>query len=501
MRKKYSKKILFLFIFPFFAISCGATPAAATKVEINKITTMEQLKKSLVNYDFASPNKWLDESIDKSESEELHNGKIIVPPTDSNQKEEGNAYNFGHNNITSNHPESVKNFISNSITHKIEKEDYSLEKIKNSFDFTDDIDNQSKYIQNFVEIYSKWDQSDKLGYHFDYKENNDSPIKRKIAWIFASGGPKGRLTVNSFYLLKYYSSVSSTNKFYNPHDKTFNSNVYPILYNQPQYDFVPNEFIENLSQKDKNEIISKLDEKNKNSYLEKINNKTLSVFEAFQLMLGNANLSLSRTIENISESFAFISSIRKRDLIDYYKSENYEIVLTGASYGHMNQIQDILLDKSIINDIFGGYFWVNYMNKQIPNSTRDTGGLMTDSYENSSKGTAGTVDKLLFFAVQYYKFKYGFIEKFKSLAKSDENFKNNFSNKILLGFSDKDFNVGDITNYELKFYDDNKISYYKDKNDTGHNMPNDKNLIFSRVLKFNNDEENITKPKYTFPFQ
>ena len=51
------------------------------------------------------------------------------------------------------------------IRHKLLKADLAPKDIKEEFSFTDHDD--TKYIENFISIYSKWSGSDVIGYHDD----------------------------------------------------------------------------------------------------------------------------------------------------------------------------------------------------------------------------------------------------------------------------------------------------------------------------------------------
>ena len=428
------------------AVSCGRLDL--TDYDIDKINNIQ---------DYTKSNKWIDAGMTRELEKRLAESK----------------YSLGSSSQFSFHENTVDNKF--KIKHKLLKNDLIPENIKEEFKFTDYDD--TSFIENFISIYSKWNESDVIGYHDDSIKMTNKNIHNKKIWIESNGGPYGYMKTenvsvegSAWKIASYLTSKDTTLKNIG-HKTVFQSNVDVATFNQAQYGFNPSVIL-NTADPTLQKILLDRIKGNKGyaNYENSLKSHSLSNYMAMKLMIGDIDLNLSRTLEILSESFMKISSVRKEYLIDHYKALGYNVILGGSSYGYEQNMSDIIINNDILSKVYSVSLGLNYLNKRLLGSLRASGGLLTRKMEGSHtfKGNNSTVDILLFFSTQYAKQKYGFITELNKIFLKPD-YKKIFNDKVSIFIGGKDYNVGVISKYEKEFLIRNHIKFSINENE-GHTL-------------------------------
>ncbi|MCK5945814.1 MAG: hypothetical protein KAG04_00935 [Mycoplasmataceae bacterium] len=424
-----------LVIAPIAIVSCTwfkDDTAARIKAEVKQINQMQ---------DYTKPNKWMDGLFTSKEEEYLKSSKY----------DKGNTPGFTFS------PNVVTNAFE-KITKTIPATEYSDAILNKQFGFTEF--NDTVYIKNFLSIYSKWTGSSVLGYHQkNITEGTGTFKNKKKIWIASHGGPLGFVKDENistegleWEILRHITTPITWEGIKSPTAPN-NSGVDMATFNQAQFGFVPSAFINGVSADVKKILLDRIkSNKNYAEYEKLLNDGTLNNYAAMKLMLGDVDLPVSRTLESISESMIEINSIRKELLIDYYKKLKYDVILGGTSYGYEEIMEEAMINQDIIEKSFSVSIGLNFLNKALKGSRRQSGGIVTPTMESAHtlKGNGGTVDQLLFFSTQYIKQKYGVLERLRKDFK-DTSYLKEFQDKVSIFLGGADFNVGVISNYESDF--------------------------------------------------
>ena len=467
MRKNRFIKKLFLLptiiIAPIVTYSCG------------QVAQDDYANFDYSHIDFNTYNKWFDDDFNK-----IYTRKVI-------DNLESLKYDYTFDST------ARSNYIMNaSIRENILDSEYTMDQIKNDLFFINNIENKAQYIHNFVDAYMKWNNSNILGYknpHYSENPNNNIP-KRTL--IYSEGGPFGTIDNNSLTSSVFPAKWTYTNDNYK-----YGSNVLPITFNQPLYDFIPHSFLMSLNTSTLDGILAHINDKTaRDEYLKKIDNGTIKDFDTFKIMLGITNENASQIFELVSASFAEISKLRKHALIKHLVNENYVIYQMGFSYGFENVAQDVLLDPYILYNTNKFFIGRNYLNKYVQGSLRSSGGILTSGMEKESTGNSTVISTIMFFSIGYYKSKYGFLNAYKEMIKKNTKFASELQSKWIVETGDSDYNVGRITPIEKEFYESNNIDY--NEYHGGHNKTINILDIQKRFLGLTTNDIEINAPKYFF---
>lgn len=471
-----------------------ATPFIIFALNLNDENKLDERLKKQLNQQatVVGPNLWWDSMTD-SRTEATWAKKVPTAASDS-------MFSWGKNSSEAD---------MNRIRGVINPTSYSKEEIKKDFAFTHK--DNSEYVHNFLENYFKWNDSNVLAYtpvgiqwNSHYPKNTPS-----IVVVESQGGPEGMVGEGYWKFTREFHKRLTTNR---PDALVSGLNVYPVIFNQSQYSFVPSQYIKDLDQVSRDALFAKVAaNKNYAKYHKQFTDDAMSEYVALKFLVGNLDLKPSELFEVVSYGMTEINAIRKEALIDKIKTTNQKVVLEGSSFGHEEIMNSIMVQPSILDKVHSAMPALNYMHKWIRGSLVSSGGIKTEKDDKEYEGNPGEVDYSLYYATRYWKIKYGTLENYKQMfdkssnatevAKHPElnNFKTNFQSKVHIYLGNRDWNVGSLSNYEKSFYDANNIDYKI--SDAGHDtraFPGRDEYV-SKILGIKNDPTFTTRePLYLY---
>ena len=229
---------------------------------------------------------------------------------------------------------------------------------------------------------------------------------------------------------------------------------------------------------------------NSSDILNKIKDLSLNNEDALSVIadMHKANLaklllawSMGITKVDADNTLAFRDAIKKKysGINNFYEggiSYGFSEAVNSAIYGEdrfdgNKHVEDGKCDKIIASS--------NSLRPALKDSLRLSGGMLKKEQESSYKGESGTVDPIFSLAIQTQKYIFGQMDPLERLIRNDKNYgvantrKAKFApyarDNMLFTANKDDWNIGDITDTEKKFYTNNHLNFKTIDHHMGHN--------------------------------